>query len=397
MSSPTLPNDLKNAIPRSGQSLCAKLVPSITLFMQKYYDFYAWMFDANGNLSTSFKQDICALECFSGGGGGTTTCPEVTVTVTVTPGNTENVLTIAGAGMTEGYDYNIYRSTTDGGPWGSAIETDVTTGSNISFTDTGRTNTTEYFYKVTVQKSGCPVYTGYGSGTPSACKTLNLAIEATVPLATGVVQLKVTETAGKLYNEVEVQIWRSTTSAEQGDSIFDGTIADHPCVDNLGRVAFCYNDSSLTGGVTYYYTVKVSEGGACTLYTLQASGKARSAPLAAPHLTGLGYNNSTGVHWTAVTGAVGYKIYRSAHGDLANYDFIPFTVLQSTVFDLYFNLSQWPCTMSGSLSGGGEGGGGQGGTPCHGLYGIYVTAVAADGTESPPSNAVQIAIAGRNR
>src|SRR5258706_15137317 len=72
------------------------------------------------------------------------TFPPPPASLTATPGNAQ--VGLSWPTSTGATSYNVYRSTTSGGPYGAAIATGVTT---TGYTDTGRTNGTTYFYVVT--------------------------------------------------------------------------------------------------------------------------------------------------------------------------------------------------------------------------------------------------------
>jgi hypothetical protein len=94
--------------------------------------------------------------------------------VIATTGNTSVGLTwAASAGATS---YNIYRSTTPGGEGGTPYQTGITA---TSFTDTGVSNGTTYYYQVTaVSSGGESARSAEVSATPEATGSLVLAIDA---------------------------------------------------------------------------------------------------------------------------------------------------------------------------------------------------------------------------
>ena len=83
--------------------------------------------------------------------------------LTATAGNAQVSLSwTASAGATS---YNIYRGTTAGGESGTAVATGVTA---TSYTDTGRTNGTTYYYKVAAaNSSGTSANSGEANATPA--------------------------------------------------------------------------------------------------------------------------------------------------------------------------------------------------------------------------------------
>ena len=120
------------------------------------------------------------------------TKPTAATSLAPTAGNAQVVLSwTASTGATS---YNIYRSTTSGGEGSTAYKTGVTAA---TFTDTGLTNGTTYYYEVTA------VNTGGESGKTSEVSATPVA---TVPAApTGL-----SATAG---NAQVVLSWTASTGA----------------------------------------------------------------------------------------------------------------------------------------------------------------------------------------
>jgi len=97
----------------------------------------------------------------SGGGGS---APAAPTGLTATPGNAQVALAwTASSGATS---YNVYRGTSAGGESGTAIATGIT---STSYTNTGLTNGTTYYYKVTATNSyGASGYSNEASATPTS-------------------------------------------------------------------------------------------------------------------------------------------------------------------------------------------------------------------------------------
>jgi len=96
--------------------------------------------------------------------GGTPTAPSAPTGLGATAGNTQVALGwTASSGATS---YNVYRGTSAGGESATAIATGITT---TSYTNTGLTNGTTYYFEVkAVNASGSSSYSNETSATPNA-------------------------------------------------------------------------------------------------------------------------------------------------------------------------------------------------------------------------------------
>jgi hypothetical protein len=90
--------------------------------------------------------------------------------LTVTPGDSENVLDWPN--VTSATSYTVDRATNSGFTTGIALN--IYTGSTSAFTDTGRTNGTQYFYRVKATASGFSDSNyATGNGTPAVVTLLS--------------------------------------------------------------------------------------------------------------------------------------------------------------------------------------------------------------------------------
>ena len=164
-------------------------------------------------------------------GGGT--APAAPTGLTATAGNAQVTLGwTASAGATS---YNIYRGTATGTE--TLIKTGVTT---TSFTDTGLTNGTTYFYKVTaVNAVGESAKSNEASVTPSATGGAPAAPTGlTATPSSGQVALSWNPVAGATsYN-----VYRGTSSGTE--TLFES-----------GIISTTNTDATVTNGTTYYYEV----------------------------------------------------------------------------------------------------------------------------------------------
>jgi hypothetical protein len=66
MPSPITPNNLKDKLPSmDSPSVCDRLKKVLVDFPKYVYEFVAYIWDEDGNLTESFKNDVCAIECES--------------------------------------------------------------------------------------------------------------------------------------------------------------------------------------------------------------------------------------------------------------------------------------------------------------------------------------------
>ena len=197
--------------------------------------------------------------------------------------------------------YKVYRGTASGG------ETLLTTLSNVtSFTDTGLTNGTTYYYKVSALNSvGESVASNELSAKPAAvpgAPTLNSATpgNGTVALA-----------------------WSAPTnnggSAITGYRVYRGTASGgETLLTTLSNVT-SFSDTGLTNGTTYYYKVSAlnAVGESVTSNEMSAKPSAPTNPPGAPTLNSATPGNGTvALAWSAPTNnggsaITGYRVYRS--------------------------------------------------------------------------------------
>ena len=197
--------------------------------------------------------------------------------------------------------YNIYRSTTLGtqGPLLTSVGPTTTT-----YTDTGLTNGTTYYYEVTAvnavgesavsnQASATPVTVpGAPTGLTAAPGDAQVGLSWTAPASNG-------GSAITGYN-----IYRSTTSGTQG-----------ALLASVGPTITTYTDTGLTNGTTYYYEVTAVN----TVGESTASNQVEVEPgVPGPptRLTAIRGSGKVSLSWTApspngTSPITGYNVYRS--------------------------------------------------------------------------------------
>jgi len=197
--------------------------------------------------------------------------------------------------------YNVYRATTSGGESAPPIGPNV---SGTSFTDTGLTNGTTYYYTVTaVNAVGESPQSAEASATPQ-----------TVPSApTGLVA-----SAG---NQQVALTWVAPTSDGgspiTGYNVYRGTSVGGESATPIGTnvSGTSFTDTGLTNGTTYYYTVKAVNSVGSSPSATEASATPVTVPSAPQALTATSGNGTATLSWSppasnggaAVTG---YDVYR---------------------------------------------------------------------------------------
>jgi chitodextrinase len=161
--------------------------------------------------------------------------PTAPTNLTASAGDTQATLSWnTSSGATS---YNIYRSLTAGGEGATAYKTGVTT---TSYTDTGLTDGTTYYYKVTaVSSAGESGQSNEASATPQLAKP---AIPTGLKASAGDGQVSLTWNASS--GAATYNVYRSLTPGGEGTVAF-----------KTGITATSFTDTGLTNGTTYYYKV----------------------------------------------------------------------------------------------------------------------------------------------
>ncbi len=167
------------------------------------------------------------------GGGGSSTVPSVPVGLMATAGNAQVSLSwTASNGATL---YYVRRSATSGGPY-----TQISAPSATSYTDTGLTNGTTYFYVVSAYNSaGQSANSSEVSATPTAPSTPP-AVPANLQATAGNAQVSLSWTASS--GATSYHLKRSTTSGSG-------------YTQSAAPTATSYTDTGLTNGIAYFYVV----------------------------------------------------------------------------------------------------------------------------------------------
>ena len=186
--------------------------------------------------------------------------------------------------------YKIDRST-DGTNWTLSIASlgaDVTT-----FSDTGRTAGSRYWYRVYAYNTGGN--SGYAAGNK-----YTLCVAPGAPSVASVSASALTPSWSAVSGAASYKVYRSTTSggtySQQG-----GTISTTSYADTIG----------LSASSQYFYKVVAVNGeGVDSDYSAYGSGYTRCAAPATPTVESVSAS-ALRPAWSAVSGATGYKVYRS--------------------------------------------------------------------------------------
>jgi hypothetical protein len=182
--------------------------------------------------------------------------PAAPTGVSAAPGNVQVTVTwSASSGATS---YNVKRSQTSGGPY-----TKIASPTTASYTDTGLTNGTPYYYVV--------------SAVNSAGESANSSEVTATPVAPPVAPTGLQATAG---NAQVVLTWTASTGAT-GYHVKRGTVSGGPYTQVGAPTVLTYTDTGLTNGTPYYYVVTAFNAGGESAN----SAEARATPLGTTSVT----------------------------------------------------------------------------------------------------------------
>ncbi|MGO8672370.1 MAG: family 16 glycosylhydrolase, partial [Capsulimonadaceae bacterium] len=191
--------------------------------------------------------------------------------------------------------YNIYQSTTAYAEIGSApYATNITTN---SYTNTGLTNGTAYYYQVAaVNSAGTSPQSAQAAATPGVDAAPN-SLTATA----GNAQIALSWPAGG--EATSYNIYRGTaTGAESATAIVTGVTATS------------YTDTGVANGTGYFYKVQSDDSAGTSGMSIEATAVPAAgdgAPVAPTSLTTIGGSAEVTVTWTDTTGAASYNVFRS--------------------------------------------------------------------------------------
>ncbi len=207
--------------------------------------------------------DFAIFERTTGGGSGTAV-PSAPTNVQATAGNGQVTLSwSAGSGATS---YAVYRGTSSGGEGASPLASNIT---GTSYSDTGVSNATKYFYKVTaVNSAGASGPSAEVSATPVAANTPEAPYSGTPAAIPGTVQFDNYDKGGQgvAYNDSDAANDGGQYRPSEGVDIEQSTDAS--------GVGNGYDVGWLVAGEWMKYTVNVSAAGTYPITFRVASGVA---------------------------------------------------------------------------------------------------------------------------
>jgi fibronectin type 3 domain-containing protein len=190
--------------------------------------------------------------------------------------------------------YNVKRATTTGGPY-----TKISSPTSPSFTDTGLTNGTTYFYVV--------------SAVNSAGESANSSEVSAKPTAPA--QAPATPT-GLMATPANAQVsltWAASATATSYN-VKRSTTTGGPYTKISSPTATNFTDTNLANGTTYFYVVSAVNATGESANSVQASATPvapTQSPAAPTGLIAAGGNAQVSLSWTASSGATSYPLKRS--------------------------------------------------------------------------------------
>jgi methionine-rich copper-binding protein CopC len=157
---------------RTGSSITVSAPINANIAPPGYYMIHVLTGSATTGFVPSVARIIQIPGTGTGGGGGGTTTPPAQVTGLTATAISSTQINLSWTAVTAATSYNVYRSTTAGFTVNTATDTPIARPTTNSYSNTGLTASTTYYYRVAAVNSS-------GTGTPSAIAS------ATTPAGTG--------------------------------------------------------------------------------------------------------------------------------------------------------------------------------------------------------------------
>ena len=225
--------------------------------------------------------------------------PAVPTNLGATPDNAKVDLNWNDNGESDLAGYNVYRSTTQGGPY-SKINGSLVTVSD--YTNTGLTNGTTYYYVVTAEDNAAQE-SGYSSEVNATPQAVPPAAPSNLAATPDNAKVDLNWDDNGEPDLAGYNVYRSTTLGGPYTKIYGSLVG----VSN-------YTDTSVSNGTTYYYVVTAENTTLESGYSNEASATPQDFPPAAP--TGLAAvrgHTKVDLDWNdnGESDLAGYNMYRS--------------------------------------------------------------------------------------
>ena len=228
----------------------------------------------------------------------TASVPSGPTNLTVTPGSAGATLNWTASTSGSPTSYSIFRGTATDGEAVTPVGT--VSGTTTTFTDTGLTNGKTYFYNVAANNSvGVSPDTNEVSVSPGSATTVP---PAPTGLSANPVNSEIDLTWNPSEGATSYSIYRGTAPGAEGATPVGTTTTDS------------FNDTGLTNGTGYYYTVAASNAAGTSAKTAETNTVPTAAVVAPPVPFGVVVTPSASqvnLQWTYEEGATSYQVYRS--------------------------------------------------------------------------------------
>jgi uncharacterized protein (TIGR02145 family) len=205
----------------------------------------------------------------------------------VTQTNSTSSISIGWGVVSGATGYYIYRSTSTVGPYAR-----VGTSETALYTDNDLSDGTAYYYKVAAYNSG-----GEGSQSDAVSAT-TLPVAPTGVTAAANSATSITIGWSSVTGATSYRVYRSSTASGTYEEVGTST-------------STTYTDNDLSGGTAYYYRISGYNSGGEGSQSSYATATTRVGIPTGVKVEISGTRSIT-IGWSSVTGATGYRVYRSS-------------------------------------------------------------------------------------